>query len=424
MKKLQDLLLEAVSPLLYHVTDLGRTVNILKEDKFRLTPAFGTGSDMEKQKGKLYFLSTSRIKYGGYTRSLADEGYVNMELDGRKLGHNYESVNVDYWGGDFRNVAWQKGDMQQFLRYDENEERIITDDAEIKPATKYIKSLHVMVGKDVKERKKKKYKKLGDLAKKNSTAIFFYTNPKHWKKQWKEKADNSVSEIFGEIEGEYEDTGRPRVYGAPSYITGAVEVFKAGSLEDLSEDGKEMFEKLKNGSPHNFETVFKNKIHNNKSNPKVLDEIKFLARKMKQEGKTSVNGLIEILSKEVKKLQKQNLDDLKRKYVSLVNSILDFYGIKDKSEPSVEDLNKKGHLDAIVKHFPFDKGEPKEWDNQKINKALKAVNNLERLLSVGYLDSLEKALEKENREHDLLNFIYGVIQPVVRKVIGNLQSEV
>ena len=423
MEKLSDLLFEAVSPLLYHVTDLGRAVNILKEDKFRLTPAFGTGSDMEKQKGKLYFLSTSRIKYGGYTRSLSDEGYVNMELDGRKLGHNYQSVNVDYWGGDFRDVAWQKGDMQQFLRYDENEERIITNDAEIKPATKYIKSLHVIMGEDVKERKKKKYKKLEKLAKKKSVDIHFYTNPKYWKKQWEEKADNSVSEIFGEIEGEYEDLGPPKVYGIPTYIKGAVEIIKADNPKELSEDGQEMFEKLKNGTLHNFENVFKNKIHNNKSNPKVLDDIKFLARKMKKEGKNSISGLIEILSQEAKELQKQNLNGLKRKYINLVKAILDFYSIKDKPEPSVESLNKKGHLDAIVKHFPFDKGKPKEWDNQKTNKALEAVNDLERLLSVGYFDRLQKILGKENREHDLLNFIYEVIQPVVRRVIDYLQHE-
>ncbi len=420
MQKLQDLLFEAVSPLLYHVTDLGRAVNILKEDKFRLTPAFGTGSDMEKQKGKLYFLSTSRIKYGGYTRSLSDEGYVNMELDGRKLGHNYQSVNVDYWDGEFRDVAWQKGDMQQFLRYDENEERIITDDAEIKPATKYIKSLHVIVGEDVKQRKKKKYKKLEKLAKKNRVEIHFYTNPKHWKRQWEEKADSSVSEMFGEIEGEYEDAGTPRVYGTPTYITGAVELFKADSLEDLPEDGQEMFKKLKNSTPHNFENVLKNKIHNNKSNPKVLDDIKFLAGKMKQEGKNSISGLIEILSQEVKELQKQDLDGLKRKYDSLVKAILDFYNIKDKPEPSEKDLNRKGHLDAIIKHFSFDKGKPKEWDNQRTNKALEAVNDIERLLSVGFFDNLQKVLEKENRDHDLLNFIHEVIQPVVRRVIDNL----
>lgn len=79
-------------------------------------------------------------------------------------------------------------------------------------------------------------------------------------------------------------------------------------------------------------------------------------------------------------------------------------------------------MDAIVKNFPFDRGKLREWDNQKTNKALEAVNDLERLFSVGYFDRLQKVLEKENRGHDLLNFIYEVIQPAVKRVINNMKN--
>ncbi len=132
-------MLEGLSQILYHNTYINFCYEIVKSDEFKLTTNLGTGAD--KFTDKFYYLSMSRIKYGGYARSMAEEGLVNMVLDGRKLGQRYKGGPVDYWGIEFRSAA--KGDQK--LRNDENEERIFTDDPSIPNARKYILGIHINI---------------------------------------------------------------------------------------------------------------------------------------------------------------------------------------------------------------------------------------------------------------------------------------
>lgn len=141
---------EGISQILYHLTDISKTLSILDKDKFILSTDLGTESDQlhKGKKFKPFFLSTSRIKYGGYTMSFGKNPtypLVNIVLDGTALSHNYSGHSVDYWGREWRKNI---GDYS-YLRNNENEDRIFSDKGTIENAHKFIKEVHIFLGGDL-----------------------------------------------------------------------------------------------------------------------------------------------------------------------------------------------------------------------------------------------------------------------------------
>jgi len=127
---------EGISPVLYHVTYMGNLRNILETDKFKLTPDIGTQADQNLgHKTKVYYLSTSRHKLGGYGLSVGN-GTTSIVLDGIKLGQRYSGSPVDYWGPEFFAVNPRKA---------ESEDRIYSDERFITNATSYIKEVHMFM---------------------------------------------------------------------------------------------------------------------------------------------------------------------------------------------------------------------------------------------------------------------------------------
>lgn len=127
---------EGISPILYHVTYMGNLLNILETDKFKLTPDIGTQADQDLgHKSKVYYLSTSRHKLGGYGLSVGN-GTTSIVLDGVKLGQRYSGSPVDYWGPEFFAVNPRKA---------EAEDRIYSDERFIPNATSYIKEVHMFM---------------------------------------------------------------------------------------------------------------------------------------------------------------------------------------------------------------------------------------------------------------------------------------
>lgn len=437
MIRFKDLISEGViSPVLYHVTDIGRTLSILDENKFRLTPAYGSGSDMKLQKEKLYFLSASRVKYGGYARTQSPTGSVTIELDGKELGNNYTSVNVDYWGDEIRKSAKASGNIERFMKYDENEERIITDDPEIEPASKYIKSLHVSIGdpsldepSERKEKTKKRLKQLERFSNNLDIPIYFYTDPQNWKRQRKGKAYTSISELFPNLNdvGEYEKEVPP-IYSEGVYLPGVVDILKKDKIENLSEEGQKVYKKLRGkGVPRNFDKVLKSDIHNNRSNPKLLDKIKFISRQMKKAGKSSIEGLVEILNKKVNKLEKQDKKRLYKKYKDAVDSIFALYKLRGESEITESDLHEEGgSLDAVGKYFQYISQGKNIEDFEKSSAsetAFRTTNEIGNLMELGYFDQLKSIVKKET-ESDVMarrfrKFMDNVIQPVIYRIAYN-----
>ena len=135
----KEFLSEGLSKIVYHGTSIDRLLSILKDDTILLTP---TTSESDRLQNKFYYLSVSRIKYGGYMMS--GDLKVNIVLDGQKLSNKYKGISVDYWGdeGD-KSVKHKNRNTYMRNKRDENEDRLITNDDEIKNAHKYIKEIHI-----------------------------------------------------------------------------------------------------------------------------------------------------------------------------------------------------------------------------------------------------------------------------------------
>lgn len=128
------ILLEGISSILYHATDINSLRSIIKTDKFKLTPDVASTAETDiGSRGKVFFMSTTRHKLGGYSLSMRS-GSTTIVLDGDKLGQRYSGKPVDYWGHDFRKIDPTKG---------EAEDRIYSSERFIENAHSYIKEVHI-----------------------------------------------------------------------------------------------------------------------------------------------------------------------------------------------------------------------------------------------------------------------------------------
>ena len=77
---------ESLTDKIYHFTYLSNVYHILSDNKFNLSPVFGTKADLEINSGKLYALSltSSRNSEIGYAASLSKVGLVRISLDGSR----------------------------------------------------------------------------------------------------------------------------------------------------------------------------------------------------------------------------------------------------------------------------------------------------------------------------------------------------
>ena len=121
--------------LLYHITGINTLWSILRHDRFETTYALGTEAEAShgKSHGKAFYMSTSHVPVNRYS---SHGGAVMLVLDGDKLRQRYRIKPVNYWG-----LMGQQDS--------ESEERLFTDDSEIKNFKSYIKEVHVLWRKDV-----------------------------------------------------------------------------------------------------------------------------------------------------------------------------------------------------------------------------------------------------------------------------------
>ena len=146
---------ESMTDITYHGTYVKRLENILKTDTLNLTPTLGNRSDNYKNIDKDYFFSTQRTK--GLTGYISKSGVnVILELDRRKLNHNFKSVPVDYFDG--------------LLDIPEHEDRLVGNKDEISNFSKYILSIHILYND------KYNYSTIIKLTDKLGIPLYIYTN--------------------------------------------------------------------------------------------------------------------------------------------------------------------------------------------------------------------------------------------------------
>ena len=128
-------LLESISDIVYHGTSLNKLFQIIKSDSFQLSAENATEADqIGKSNKRIFFMSLARNLSSGYL--LRNWNPVILRIDGQKLSQKYKGGPVDYWGREFRKVDPKSS---------EQEDRLWSPDAFIKPASKYIKDAHIMI---------------------------------------------------------------------------------------------------------------------------------------------------------------------------------------------------------------------------------------------------------------------------------------
>lgn len=134
---IKELIQESLTRVVFHATGIRRAVDILEQDKFKLSADFAKPSESKAAK-PMFYLSTTRSRYGAYHAD--KDGYVAdftvlFTLNGSLLNQQYKGAAVDYWQ--------MTNDLGIPLK-DEMEDRLFSYDREI-PATKYITMVDVLV---------------------------------------------------------------------------------------------------------------------------------------------------------------------------------------------------------------------------------------------------------------------------------------
>lgn len=423
--KLYDLLMEGVmSPVLYHLTTFSSCLDILRDNAFALSSALGTDADMRLQKGKFYFLSTSRIKFGGYARSVSPIGRVTLELDGRALGYNYTSVNVDYWGPSWRKVSWEAGNIMQFLRNNENEERIITNDPYIENANRYIKSIHAFLGEnpeeDLKPANIDKIQAVEQAAASRGVDIYFYTDEEAWKFHNTRKAFMALDDFFQDFEG-YEDDGGYRFFSMNDTMA-LLDIIDATNKDQLDDKAKKMYHRIGDNYtfasdinkvvPEELIRSVKREIHNNKTDRKGREVIARITGIMNRRGFSTIEEFVQFGVQNATEIHREDYAELVEEYRSLADAIVDVME-NTKYFKTVDSLDRPGHVDAIIRYFPYDEGNFRDWDGQKQEMAYRTLNDLNDLMRAGYFPELKRlAVRKANLYTILTDFLGPIMDEI------------
>ena len=287
---------EGITDVVFHKTRLDQAAQIMQNNKFMTSVAFGTQADKDQNKGKLYYLSTMRSPTGDYGPGLPA---VTFKLDGRKLGYRSKAAAVDYWGPDFPK--------------DEMEDRVFTDEPYLEPATEYITEIHVGLPIEDKHRKMRparieEAEAIAAAAEGAGIPAYFYVDEKtygiinktkrltldQWKQAFK-KSGAELDEPWG-----YESSG-PYIADA---LKGTVEIMKAlesGDTESIEKGHNSTWYKIKYDYGGEWGRRIENAVHNSKSEPAAREYISAIGKQLKKHG--NLDGFVEWLQGEIKKTE-------------------------------------------------------------------------------------------------------------------------
>lgn len=190
--KINFILKEALSSILFHHTNIKKLSSILLENKFRLSTSLGSVED-NLDYSSHYYLSLSRSKHGGYSREKNSIGEVKLVIDGDLLNKRFRGKPVNYWKNErYKNID----NTDEFLTYSETEDRLYHSEPVIENARKYIKEVHILTNnifkgyidnepsfKKYDDEVKKHYYQIGDRIKAiikicdlNNIPVYLYSN--------------------------------------------------------------------------------------------------------------------------------------------------------------------------------------------------------------------------------------------------------
>ena len=214
-------LLESLSRVVYHYTNITAALKILQSGEFQLSSAFGSIEQQYMPKGKPYFLSTTRTLTGGYHQGGQRRG-VLFVLDGNWFNQRYKSGPIDYWGD--RGVG---------MRPSEAEDRVYSSEPAI--PIDGVAAIHVYLNVDEKDTEQANHdrsvvRKILIAAKTRGIAAYLYNDQSAWLAlDTRRTAD--VSQLSGERRRSYYRGMRRR-----SYMQNWLELMGAKTPDQLSKE--------------------------------------------------------------------------------------------------------------------------------------------------------------------------------------------
>lgn len=258
-----NLISEGGSDIIYHFTYASYLVNILKNNEFNLSVAIGSKSDLDINKKRFFFFSTTRSRNTGFV-----QGDVKIVLDGFKLKQNYKITPVDYWQystnpSDYEN----RNDYINALKHSEQEDRIVSNKSTIPNAINYILELHILQG----NYNVKYLHIINDYCKQNNINVSYYNDRKNWLNQTNNIELPDLNDTNTDNEYSGVDRFDFRLASLISYnnedgYNKIVDYLKdSDSINKLDKQLKDdTHNYLKLGAQYDYETdvIFKNTIHN------------------------------------------------------------------------------------------------------------------------------------------------------------------
>lgn len=175
--KIQELLLEGATDVLYHYAPTRAAAQILAGGEFKLSSSIGSVEQQFAPQDRPYFLSTTHSKVGDYHRYTGSSG-VMFVLDGKWFGQRYKVKPVDYW-----DRAW----LGNPTRTSESEERVFSREPTI--PIDGVTSIHVLI-KEQDDFRSPYTRKIMLEGKRRGIPTFLYQDEKAWRLQ---DTRNSIS---------------------------------------------------------------------------------------------------------------------------------------------------------------------------------------------------------------------------------------
>ena len=270
-------LFESLSSILYHSTSIKSVLEMLSSNRFRLTPDFGTDSEIGlRSSDKIYYMSFSRSRINDY-RSY-NGGSCLLVLDGDKLNQRYSGKSVDYWGSSFDT--------------DEMEDRLFSKDAHIENADNYIREIHCLprlAYEDDKKRDLSWIRKIYIMANRMNISVYVYGDRDSYRLLDKRKSVNLSS--FGDIK----NNEKPYVsYGGRNNYAGFMELLSDIDRDKLSKVAEDLLYKIRYDGFGDIKRSLSADIHNDRTGRGRENLDKFLSR-LRQLGIKNIDQLFDYI---------------------------------------------------------------------------------------------------------------------------------
>ncbi len=291
--KINQILSESISPVVYHYTGVTNALKILKTGVFQLSSVAGSVEQQYAPKGKLYFLSTTRTRHGGYHDTVGSTA-VLFQMDGNWYNRRYSGGPIDYWGN--------RDTLKGHHRSHEAEDRIFSSEPTI--PIDGVTGVHVLVSDSADQPQRARARQLMILCKKQGIPVHLYDNPTVWR-NFDTRRSPSLDTLRGiEKTGGYVSTH-------PGWLQQWIQVMLAPDAGQLDKKAQELKYSLKYINDYHLDTMAR-RLANDLSNARKPDSgpdrehaIKII-RYMKNNRLDSIKDFIAAMADKWKKIDTPN----------------------------------------------------------------------------------------------------------------------